>query len=63
MLHARVHPADLHDRRAAELVLAGLNASHPDVACLFADMADQGLGAWRAANLGWQLTIVERPRR
>ena len=63
VLHARVHPADLHDRRAVEAVLAGLRASHPKVARLFADMAYQGLGAWLAANLGWQLTIVKRPRR
>jgi putative transposase len=63
VLHACVHPADQHDRRAAEVVLAGLHASHPDVTRLFADMAYQGLGAWLATNLGWQLMIVRRPRR
>ena len=63
VLHARVHRADLHDRRAAEVVLAGLNAAHPDIVRLFGDMAYQGLAAWRSANLGWQLTIVKRPRR
>jgi len=63
VLHARIHAAHLHDRRAAESVLAGLHASHPGVAHLFADMAYQGLGTWLTTNLGWQLTIVKRPRR
>ena len=63
VLHVRVHRADLHDRRAAECVLAGLNAAHPDIVRLFGDMAYQGLAAWLGANLGWQLTIVKRPRR
>ena len=63
VLHACVHRADLRDRRAAEVVLAGLNAAHPDIVRLFGDMAYQGLAAWLSANLGWQLRIVKRPRR
>src|SRR4051794_27633270 len=38
VLHVHVHAADLHDRRAAERVLAGLNERHPDIVRLFADM-------------------------
>jgi putative transposase len=38
ILHVLVHPADVHDRRAAEAVLANLRRRYPDVECLFADM-------------------------
>ena len=35
ILHVLVHPADVHDRRAAEAVLADLRSRYPDVAtCL-----------------------------
>jgi putative transposase len=63
VLHAHVHPADLHDRPAAEIVLAGLDVSYPEVVRLFADMDYRGLGRWLANQLGWQLMIVKRPRR
>jgi putative transposase len=63
VLHARVHPADAHDRRAAEGVLPGLAERYPGVVCLFADMAYQGLGPWLEARLGWRLSIVKRPSR
>src|SRR5688572_24800016 len=56
-------PADVHDRRAAEAVLADLRSRYPDVECLFADMGYQGLAAWLLAELGWTLLIVKRPRR
>ena len=58
-----VHPADVHDRRAAEAVLADLRSRYPDVECLFADMGYQGLATWLATELGWTLLIVKRPRR
>ena len=54
---ARVHPADIHDRRGAELLLAGLAAQFPHIALLWADSAYQGLKAWLATTLGWVLTI------
>jgi putative transposase len=63
VLHARVHAADAHDRRAAEGVLDGLGRRFPTIACLFADTAYQGLGPWLEGQLGWQLAIVKRPSR
>jgi transposase len=63
ILHVLVHPADAHDRRAAEVVLADLRGRYPEVECLFADMGYQGLATWLATELGWTLLIVKRPRR
>jgi putative transposase len=57
LLKARVHPADLHDRSSAPLLLAGLDAEFPRLALLWADTAYQGLKAWLREMLGWQLTI------
>ncbi|PVE20197.1 IS5 family transposase [Microvirga sp. KLBC 81] len=63
VLHVLVHPADGHDRRAAEAVLAELRGRYPDVEGLVADMGYQGLAAWLPAEPGWTLLIVKRPRR
>lgn len=63
VLHAHVHPADVHDRRGGEVVLAGLHDRYPEVTRLFADMGYQGLGRWLDEQLGWQLMIVKRPPR
>ena len=63
VLHARVHAADTHDRRAAEFVLDGLHERQPTILCLFADMAYQGLQGWVDQRLGWRLLIVKRPSR
>jgi putative transposase len=57
LLKARVHPADIHDRRSAELLLTALAAQFPHIALLWADSAYQGLKAWLATTLGWVLTI------
>ncbi len=57
LLKARVHPADIHDRRGAELLLAGLKAEFPPIVLIGADSACQGLQAWLAAVLGWALVI------
>ena len=57
LLKARVHPADIHDRRGAELLLDGLGAEFPHIALIWADSAYQGLKAWLAETLGWALTI------
>lgn len=63
LLHARVHAANGHDRRAAEPVLDGLNKAHPKIEVLFADMGYQGLEPWSEAMLGWRLIIVKRPAK
>jgi len=63
ILHVLVHPADVHDRRAAEAVLADRRGRNLDVECLLADMGYQGLACWLATELGWTLLIVKRPRR
>ena len=39
LLKARVHPADIHDRRGAELLLADLAAQFPRIALLWARLA------------------------
>lgn len=45
LLEVRVHPADVHDRRGAELSLDGLGAEFPRVTLVWADSAYQGLKA------------------
>ncbi len=57
LLKARVHPADIHDRSGAPLLLAGLDTEFPRIALVWADAAYQGLKAWMADVLGWRLTI------
>jgi len=57
LLKARVHPADIHDRSGAPLLLAGLNAEFPRIALVWADTAYQGLKTWMAEMLGWRLEI------
>lgn len=57
LLKACVHPADIHDRRGAALLLAGLERQFLSIALVWADSAYQGLKAWLAATLGWTLTI------
>jgi transposase len=57
LLKACVHPADIHDRRGAELLLEGLSREFPSIALIWADSAYRGLKAWLAEALGWKLTI------
>ena len=59
LLKAKVHPADVHDRYGAELLLEGLAAQFPRIALLWADSAYQGLKAWLALTLGWALVITK----
>ncbi len=59
LLEAKVHPADVHDRRGAELLLEGLAAQFPRLALLWADSAYQGLKAWLALTLGWALMVTK----
>jgi transposase len=58
LLKARVHPADIHDRRSgAPSLLAGLNAEFPRIALVWADTAYQGLKTWMAETPGRRLAI------
>ena len=61
LLKARVHPADLHDRRGAEALLFGLAARFPLIVLLWADTAYRGLRQWLADTLGWTLSVVKHP--
>ena len=58
LLEAEVLPADLHDRPAAEPVLAGPRRHFPGVRLVRADTAYRGLGDWPAGTLGWSLEIT-----
>src|ERR671928_85659 len=60
LLKAKVHPADIHDRRGAELLLDGLAAQFPAIALIWGDSAYQGLKSWLATTLGWALTITKQ---
>ena len=59
LLKAKVHPADIHDRHGAELLLAGLDALFPTIRLLWADTAYRGLKDWLLATLGWTLAITK----
>ncbi|HEY8610612.1 MAG TPA: hypothetical protein VIL69_04890 [Roseomonas sp.] len=54
-----LHPADLHDRRGAEMLLQGLAAQFPLIALIWAHTAYRGLKDWLATALGWKLFIVK----
>ena len=57
LLKAKLHPADIHDRAGAELLLAGLADQFPTIQLMWADTAYRGLKDWLLTTLGWALTI------
>ena len=59
LLKAMVHPADIHDRRAAEPFLGAAAQAFPSIRHLWADTAYQGLKTWLLATLGWTLTVTK----
>ncbi len=59
VLRAKVHPADVHDRAGAELVLAGLAEPFPTIRLLWADTAYRGPKDWLLTTLGWTLSITK----
>lgn len=63
LLAVYVTPADLHDKRGAQCLLAGLAPVLPRLKKLWADAAYRGqeLAAWCKAEGGWDLEVVERP--
>nr|WP_281024398.1 transposase [Microvirga calopogonii] len=54
-----VHPADIHDRAGAELLLEGLQHLFPAIERLWADTAYRGLKDWLSRALGWKLSIPQ----
>jgi hypothetical protein len=59
-LKNRVHPADIHDRAGAELLLEGLQHLFPAIKRMWADTAYRGLKDWLRNALGWQ-TVCSLP--
>src|SRR5262249_10323493 len=62
VLTAKVHRADLQDRSAVALVLAGSAAIFPLIAPLWVDQGDSGRGkTWIEEHRGWAVEIVRHP--
>jgi putative transposase len=59
LLKARVHEADIHDRRGAELLLSGLRELFPAIQLMWGDSAYRGLKDWLKERLGWTLEITK----
>ncbi|WP_262271512.1 IS5 family transposase [Microvirga yunnanensis] len=59
LLKNKVHPADLHDRAGAELLLEGLQHLFPAIERMWADTAYRGLKDWLRRALEWQLSIPQ----
>jgi putative transposase len=59
LLKNKVHPADIHDRTGAELLLSGLQRLFPDIELMWADTAYRGLKDWLRRTLGWRLLIPQ----
>jgi putative transposase len=59
VIKAKVHPADLHDKEGAKLLLAPLTGQLPRMAKVWADSAYQGLQKWLKETLGWDLEVVK----
>ncbi len=54
-----MHPADIHDKEGAKLLLAPLAGQLPRMAKVWADSAYQGLKKWTKDVLGWDLEVVK----
>ena len=64
MLKGVVHPADVSDRNAVHLPLAGLAARFPRLRHLWVDAGYAGSGVrWITETLGWSVEVVRKPRR
>jgi transposase len=59
LLKNKVHPADIHDRAGAELLLEGLQHLFPAIELIWADTAYRGLKDWLQKALGWRLSIPQ----
>lgn len=64
VLKVKVHAADIMDRDGAKLLLGPLKQSFAQVGKLWADMGYRGrICEWLHTHLGWQVEIVQRPRK
>ena len=59
LLKTKVHPADIHDRAGAELLLEGLQHLFPAIELMWADTAYRGLKDWLCKALDWRLSIPQ----
>ncbi|WP_245435436.1 IS5 family transposase [Microvirga calopogonii] len=59
LLKNSVHPADLHDRAGAELLLEGLQHLFPAIERMWADTDYRGLKDWLCKALGWRLAMPQ----
>ena len=63
LLDVAVHPADIHDRDGAKLVVSGLSGRFPKLSLIRADGGYAGkLLDWVRENAGCELSIVKRPK-
>jgi putative transposase len=64
LLKVVVHAADITDRHAVSLVLAGLSVLFPRLRHLWVDAGYSGKGAdWIRQALGWTVAVGTRPQR
>jgi putative transposase len=62
VLKAKVHSAELQDRAAVPLVLAGAREQFPRVGHLWVDQGYTGTGkTWIEEHLGWTVEVVRHP--
>ncbi len=59
VIKAKVHPADVHDKEGAKLLLGPLAGKLPRMAKVWVDSAYQGLKKWTKDVLGWDLEVVK----
>jgi putative transposase len=59
VVKAKVHPADVHDKEGAKLLLSPLAGKLPRMAKVWVDSAYQGLKKWAKDVLGWDLEVVK----
>jgi putative transposase len=59
LLKNSVHPAAIHDRAGAEILLSDLQPLFPAIRLVWADTADRGLRDWLQKALGWRLSIPQ----
>ena len=65
LIACRVEPANISDRRAASLLLGGLNPLFPGIRTVIADAGHESrkLARHLMRHAGWKLQIVKRRQR